>query len=56
MGENNDSFLGKTLLKNTDEEIPNVSLIEITAKNSPSTTRANSLSAPKRKKANSAKT
>ena len=49
MGENNDSFLDKILLKNIDEEISNVNLIEIAAKNSPPTTRTNSLSAQTKK-------
>ena len=43
MGENNDSFFEKILLKNIDEEIPiDVDLIDTSAKYSPSTTRTNS--------------
>ena len=43
MGENKDSFFGKILLKNIDEEIPiNVSPIDTSAKNSPSTRKRNS--------------
>ena len=46
MGENNDSFFDKILLKNIDEEIPiDVNLIDTSTKNSPSTTRTNSFSA-----------
>ena len=46
MGENNDSFFEKILLKNIDEGIPiDVNLIDTSAKISPSTTRTNSLSA-----------
>ena len=46
MGENNDSFFEKILLKNIDEEIPiDVDLIDTSAKYSPSTTRTNSSSA-----------
>ena len=45
MGEFNDSFFDKMLLKNIDEEIPiDVNLIDIFEKNSPSTTRTNSFS------------
>ena len=43
MGENNDSFFEKILLKNIDEEIPiDINLIDTSAKDSPSTTRTNS--------------
>ena len=43
MGENNDSFFEKILLKNIDEEIAiDVDLIDTSAKYSPSTTRTNS--------------
>ena len=49
MGENNDSFLDRILLKNIGKEISNVNLIEIAAKNSPPTTRTNSLSAQTKK-------
>ena len=46
MGENNDSFFEKILLKNIDEEIPiDVNLTDTSAKDSPSTTRTNSSSA-----------
>ena len=46
MGENNDSFFDKVLLKNIDEEIPiDDNLIDTYAKNSPPTTRTNSFSA-----------
>ena len=46
MGENNDSFFDKILLKNIDEEIPiDDNLIDTYAKNSPPTTRTNSFSA-----------
>ena len=45
MGENNDSFFDKMLLKNIDEEIPiDVNLIKTPAKNSPSTTRTSTVS------------
>ena len=40
MGENNDSFFDKMILKNIDEEIPiAVNIINTPAKNSPPTTR-----------------
>ena len=46
MGENNDSLFEKIILKNIDEEIPiDVSLIDTSAKDSPSTARTNSSSA-----------
>ena len=45
MGENNDSFIDKMLLKNIDEEIPiDVYLVDTPAKNSPSTTRTSTVS------------
>ena len=45
MGENNDSFLDKILLKNIDEEIPIVvNLINTPAKNLPSTTKTSTVS------------
>ena len=45
MGENNDLFLHKMLLKNIDEEIPiDVNLINTPAKNLPSTTRTSTVS------------
>ena len=46
MGENSDSFFDKILLKTIDEEIPiDVNILDPSAKNSPSTTEANSFSA-----------
>ena len=46
MGENNDSFFDRILLKNINEEIPiDVNLIDTSAKNSPPTTKTNSFSA-----------
>ena len=47
MGENNDSFFDKNLLKNIDQEIPlDVNFIDTSAKISPSkTTKTNSFSA-----------
>ena len=46
MGENNDSFFDKILLKNIDREIQiNVNFIDTFAKISPSATKTNSFSA-----------
>ena len=45
MGENNDSFFGKMLLKNIDEEIPiDVNIISTPAKIAPSRTRTSTVS------------
>ena len=45
MGESNNSFFDKVLLKNIDEEIPiDVNLKDTPAKNSPSTTRTSTVS------------
>ena len=49
MGENNDSFFDRILLKNINEEIPiDVNLIDTSAKNSPSATKATNFSAQTR--------
>ena len=49
MGENNDSFFDRILLKNINEEIPiDVNLIDTSAKNSPSATKTTNFSAQTR--------